>query len=1436
MFRCVVILLLIAEFAIAAPVFKAGVHRVDITPTSFPVRVNGGFAERSAQKAHDPLYARAFALDDGKTQLLFCIVDTCMMPRDLIDQAKTLVTAETDIPTSQMMVSATHTHSAPAAMGCLGSRADEPYAATLPAKLAEAMLGALEKGQPAQVGWASIDAPEHTFNRRWIARLDRVGTDPFGQRNVIANMHPGHRSPNVIGPSGPVDSELSILAFTTLAGKPLGLLANFSQHYCGAPLLSADYFGAFSRHMAKRLDADEHFVAAMSQGTSGDLMWMNYGAARKGRSFDHYADEVAEIATQAYADISWHQHAPLSAAEELLDLAFRVPDAERLAWAQERAQALGDRLPRARPDIYALEALHLNARPRAELKLQAIHIGELGIATLPNEVYALTGLQLKAQSPFAAHFNISLANGAEGYIPPPAQFALGGYTTWPARTAGLEQQAEPKIVEALLGALNKIAPEALPLAIPPDSYSTALRSTSPSSHWPLDDMSGDHPGKVAYYLPGVAGQALHLADGSVNGNIAHDSFSIGLWFWLGVEHGASNREGSLIDMPGVELTVEQNAQHHARVLLNGEASDWKFRADDWHFAMLTAEGDALIVSVDGKKLLQAEGKASGDVSFGRGLEGKLDEIAIWPRAVSLATAARLFAIGNPKKTAPPPLPFSDRYTASLRFRNDLANNRRPVTAYLFSRGPKGNPQAPGDHLGIGGTYRGNLTGKLIVFNGNATNQVLVGKTTVSVGDWHQVKMTRDAYQVRVWLNGELEIDAKLPPTYGDASEIFVGTRSDDFAPLQGETADFAYEDQTPDTPPAIKSADPLASIRVPDGFMVELVAAEPEVMDPIAIDWSPDGRLWVVEMADYPYGIDGKSGGRVRWLEDRDGDGRYEHSVLFLEGLNFPTGVMSWRDGVLITAAPEIIFAADRDDDGIADHQEVLFSGFKTGNQQLRVNGLRRGLDGWVHLASGAHHAGFAKDVKILSHKTGEVLHLGSRDLRIRPDTGAMDALSGPSQFGRTRDNWGNWFGVQNGQPLWHYQIPDRYLRQNPDFRANPKRQLFPKHPPVFPASAIQKRYHNFKEAGRFTSACGITIYKDSLLFPIEERHAFVCEPFHNLVQHIILEREGESFRAERAPGELDFFTSTDRWCRPVMARTGPDGALWIVDMHRYMIEHPDWLPAAGKKDLKPRYRDGADKGRIYRVFRTNALPRPLGQPVYLPSPLARARALAAMDSPPADRLLQALTDDHPELRALALRLCEDRKEPELQATARTLLDDPIAFVRFQARLSLNELADSATEPKPANPIALPDIPPPSDVDYRAALELTGDATRGEAVFKRLCIACHANSARIGPDLRALTERSSAGLFTAITQPNAAVDPGFVSYSVTLTDGQTLHGRITRETGAAIVLSTLDGHDRRLLRSDINTITAGKSLMPEGLERAMTVQQLADLIQFLKHY
>jgi putative membrane-bound dehydrogenase-like protein len=1385
-----------------------------------------------------------------------------------------------------MMVSATHTHSAPAAMACLGTRQDKAYAEWLPGRIAAAIIGADKNLQPARIGWAAIDDWEHTHNRRWIRNPEHLVGDPFGNATGRAHMHPGYLSNAIIGPSGPVDPSLSIVSLQTITGQPLAVLANYSQHYFGAGAVSADYYGLFCKHIASLLgqtgEGNGPFVAAISQGTSGDLMWMDYGSPAKSLSRERYAEAVARYAETALAKIEYHDFVPIGIVERNITLSYRVPDDERLQWAQPIAAKIENELPKNVTEVYALEATILHERQRTNVKLQAIRIGDLTIATLPNEVYALTGLKLRGRSPGEAHFNIELANGAEGYIPPPEQHALGGYTTWPARTAGLEVQAETKIVETLVEGLESVTGK--PRRQMQDEhgpYARTILQAEPLAYYRLNDEDGSAPRNAvnsgspaalnpgyALYLPGVGSgtgigdheqlvasnfsgptqinRAIHFAGGDLSAQVDHKTnevYSTAFWFWLGERSGASQRSGSLfIGAGGEKIIAQQGADHQVQIVGCGAISSEKWPADQWHFAVVVREGTNIRIHINGanEPALHATcdptSEPSAKFQYGVGLQGKLDEIAVFDRGLTgdeiqtfwqasgieqqhardAAVQQRLAAdvaarakplvfpdeysqtvqslmplLASPLTAAPKDIDVSGNvtfdaktfatfsagqlagksltvpasYSVSLWFRNDLASNVRPVTAYLFSRGPRDDALAPGDHLGIGGTYQGNLTGKLILFNGNASNQVLAGRTILQPQTWNHVVMVRDGVRGKLYLNGNAdpEIDAPIEVTT-KSSDCFFGARNDFFAPLQGNLAQIALfdraltadevsllytaakqpqsdDDLQPKTSPGVDDlgsrtpapeSQPLSveqslqKIHVPRGFRVELVAAEPNVVDPVAFDWDEAGRLWVVEMSDYPLGMDGhgKAGGRVRVLEDHDGDGQYEASRVFADDLRFPNGILTWRDGVLVTAAPEILYLRDTDGDGAADQREVLFSGFNEGNQQLRMNHLRWGLDNWVYCANGGHHANHGLSTRVKSHRQGTFYDLGSRDFRFRPDSGELELESGPSQYGRNRDAWGHWFGTQNANPLWHYVLSDRYLGRNPHVpTTTPLKHLVgPGSPEVYPASAPEKRFHSFAQSGRFTSACSSMIYNDDLLFGSDAlTHALTCEPFHNLVQHNVLSDFGVSFQARRplAEGAYDFFASEDRWCRPVMVRTGPDGALWIADMYRYMIEHPDWLPPEGKAELLPHYRLGDHHGRLYRVLPTggdarqnwklnkattaelvaalassNDWRRDKAQQLLLwnadsaaipllkklietaPLPQTRLQAIWILEGLGAiteKSLLTALSDVHPRVRENALRVAESHQSREVVAAASRLADDLDAKVCLQLALTLGQ-------------------------------------------------------------------------------------------------------------------------------------------------------------------
>lgn len=370
----------------------------------------------------------------------------------------------------------------------------------------------------------------------------------------------------------------------------------------------------------------------------------------------------------------------------------------------------------------------------------------------------------------------------------------------------------------------------------------------------------------------------------------------------------------------------------------------------------------------------------------------------------------------------------------------------------------------------------------------------------------------------------------------------------------------------------------LATLSTHAELEVQLVAAEPLVVDPVAIDFGPDGRLWVAQMHDYPMGIhdDYKPGGSIRVLRDVDADGTYDEAVTFLDGLPFPTDVKVWRDGALICAAPDVLWARDLNGDGRADEVHKVLNGFETHNYQARVNSLTWGLDHWVYGAAGIF-GGQVTDTH------GRSIDLLNRDFRFNPDSGAVGAATGRTQQGRTRDDWGNWFGCDNGTLLYHYPVDQHYLDRNPGALPPPpavavaaSNQLFP------PPNIVQWALSG--PPGVPTAACGLGVYRDQWLGSDYSQDTFTCEPVNQLVHRMKLQPNGLTFTGHRAENESDreFLRSTDPWFRPVQAKTGPDGGLYIVDMYRYLIEHPRFIDPAILATIDTRA--GDRQGRIYRV------------------------------------------------------------------------------------------------------------------------------------------------------------------------------------------------------------------------------------------------------------
>jgi hypothetical protein len=510
--------------------FTAGSAIVDVTPKQLPVLVNGFMTSRSVAKVNTPVSARSLALSDGTQKFVIVVVDSCMMGRELLDTAKKLASAKAGIPCERILISATHNHNAPSCMGLLGTDADPVYAAYLIDRLVEAILAPLQKMRAAKIGWAQIDAGDYTSVRRWVLHPKHMKEDPFGNLTVRANTYAASDWDQIIGPTGPEDPMLTMISVQTTTGEPIGLLANFSMHYFGDKDIGADYFGLFSNGLQKNLDPGKTgFVAMMSQGCSGDTWRHDYAKSpdktENAPTMESYSSEMVELALRALKGVTYASPTSIAMAETRMTLPYRVPDKQRLEWAQKIMAEVGDRLVKTTPEVYAREQILLHEKQKTEIVVQGLRLGEhIAIATTPNETYALTGLKIKAASPLPQTMVIELANGGDGYIPPPEQHPLGGYTTWPARSAGLEVQAEPKITEAAIRILESVSakPRTDRRAGPGPAVTKTLEM-KPKAYWRLDEFAGPraidsspngidalYEPRVLFYLPGPNDAAFEV--------------------------------------------------------------------------------------------------------------------------------------------------------------------------------------------------------------------------------------------------------------------------------------------------------------------------------------------------------------------------------------------------------------------------------------------------------------------------------------------------------------------------------------------------------------------------------------------------------------------------------------------------------------------------------------------------------------------------------------------------------------------------------------------------------------------------------------------------------------------------------------------------------------------------------------------------------------
>jgi mono/diheme cytochrome c family protein len=453
-------------------------------------------------------------------------------------------------------------------------------------------------------------------------------------------------------------------------------------------------------------------------------------------------------------------------------------------------------------------------------------------------------------------------------------------------------------------------------------------------------------------------------------------------------------------------------------------------------------------------------------------------------------------------------------------------------------------------------------------------------------------------------------------------------------------------DSPPDLPkvhadpvPFLSAEDAIKAMKLPPGLRVEVVATEPLIEHPVAMSFDPDGRLWVVEMRSYMPDVDGKGEdaptGRVSVLEDTDGDGRMDKSSVFFDNLVLPRAIACVRGGALVAVPPKLLFCRDTDGDGKADEQTVVATDYGvSGNPEHMPNGLMTALDNWIYSAN------YGKRFRFISGSwIGEAV----------PEVG---------QWGITQNDFGRLFHNNNSDYLRASPLPVPYVDRNPFYRASggnekvAENQLcYPSHKTAFNRGYLDGMVQPDGRLKRFTAACGPLIYRGKLLGPEYEGNAFVCEPSANFIRRaIVTENPDGTLTSRNAYDRDEFLTSTYERFRPVNLYTGPDGAIYVLDMHHGLLQHKIYLTAYAKDLYLQKQLDRhLNTGRIYRIV-----------PDHGPAPAAATNKLS--DAKVAD-LIALLGDRNGQVRDTAQRLIIERNDfkaiPLLRTLARTT-ENPI--------------------------------------------------------------------------------------------------------------------------------------------------------------------------------
>lgn len=544
---------------------------------------------------------------------------------------------------------------------------------------------------------------------------------------------------------------------------------------------------------------------------------------------------------------------------------------------------------------------------------------------------------------------------------------------------------------------------------------------------------------------------------------------------------------------------------------------------------------------------------------------------------------------------------------------------------------------------------------------------------------------------------------------------------------------------------AYTAEESLALMHLSEDFNVEVFLKEPQVMSPTEMVFDENGRIYVAEMLDYP--DDPPPGkpvrSRIKLLEDNDGDGKYERTVIFADRVLQVSGLLPWKGGLIVTSAPDILWMKDNDGDGKADVRQVLYTGFPKVNPEARITNPRYGIDNWIYTSNNGREGRITSP----AHQERQPVLVRGTDFRFHMIRDVAEPSAGVAQFGLTFDDWGNEFITENTTHLRQVILPMHYiarapLLEIPAFALNiyedgkVPAQIFPlTGPQEWRKQRTALRQQRYDEqglnriervGGYFSGASGGTVYNGDAWPESYRGSIFTGEVSANLIHHDTLTPDGVNYKAARAKEGTEFLASEDQWFRPCNFANAPDGNLYFLDIYRLFIETPESIPEEIKKGMD--FYAGDTMGRIYKLTSKNPRTKRDLKPKlglasveelvktlehengwhrltaqrliverqdksaipYLKklfeqtqSPLGKIHALWTLEGLSAleePMVLKALKDQHPRVREHAVRLSENfSKSKTAKSAILAMANDPDARVQFQTAFTLGQMKDQSS-------------------------------------------------------------------------------------------------------------------------------------------------------------